>query len=245
MSLKKNQSPPRKAASNAKNTKKRNPVKKISRTRNSKKKRPNTRASKDSRRTARIKPARKNPKARTSKNRIFRGSRETKSQKVTRLARNSRRRAAYRLKRGTKPHTTVKLAADTKYWLKRQSTTKATTRAAYTIKSIRSPRTKTSFHIRKKVKALNEEKLVNSLLKVEKGMKSFLKLKKKPKKRGKKAFIKLVVRDDQGNTRWLSSKREEFFDVYDIKGRLAAMEMLIKGYGNEFKIIGYEAEENI
>lgn len=236
MPVKKSQ--PRKKQSHAKKPARKNPVKKISRISGSEKKRTILRTSK--------KPSERKTKTiqrnkATTKRGVLESPRQVKKREneSRRLRKNASERARYalRTKKG-------KVSADTKYWLTRKSSKKSL-RAKYTTKSIRTPRTTDSFQIRKKVKAVKEQSIDSAMIEVGKGMSSYLKLKDVSKKHGKDTYIKIMIRDSQGNTRWVSSKRDEFLDKSDVTDRLEALKLAIKGYGSDFSIIGYEAEETI
>lgn len=216
---------------NVKKLPRKNHSPKTRRTRTRTKKQPITRTIKRTRRKSTALKRRTPTKTRTPKNRILASARKLKSSK------NRARRKLRDLRDS-------RVSVDTRYWLQRKSNDKPM-RARYSTKSIRTPRTTTNFRIRKKVKAISIKPRKEALKEVAKGMIRYLKLTKTPRSAGKKTYIKLMIRDQNGNTRWVSSKRKEFFDRDDVVDRLRALQVKIRGYGSDFSIVGYEAEENI
>lgn len=191
-----------------------------------------------------------------------------KHQEQLRLQRNARRRAAYKFGKTnpqaksvlrsirdqvrSKPQTSprVRVDTDSEYWLIRAASGSEPqlTRAFFTRKSIQSPRTDVPFHIKKKCKAISAKGTIREQMReVGGGIAKFLRLPKKGKrlKKPKKAYFKTMIRDSKGNTRWVSSKREEIASRSELIGRLNAQAIHIKGYGSDFAIIGYECEETI
>lgn len=78
----------------------------------------------------------------------------------------------------------------------------------------------------------------------------YLKLKKESKKSKEKitpkqVYLKTMIQDANGNTRWLSVARQDMQSSGDVAAAMRVIFSNIKGYGNDFSIIGFEVEETI
>ena len=233
-----------------------NPIKKISRTRKSKKTSPK---SKSVKRVIRKQAVSKRVKSnkRSPKRRVLEVVRTIKTKQATtrgnalKLRRNAKQRARYRLNKSER------ISVDSKYLLKRRSSDKIG-RAIYSTKSLVGRITKQKFKIKKKikgVKSFNPLENDKETSKLKKDISKYLKLNKRKSKKGKKAYIKLMIRDDKGNVRWISGKRldgttigrEPYKSSEEISQSLDAILLNFGNFGYEkfTDIIAYEIEQTV